>query len=970
VQFSLARTRLSAGVGVARGLRSLEDPRRLLVPTAGLLALAGGAVTEMERRRAHGVGNPPVVSWVLFAMAAAALVFSATRGTRRRLASPPPFGALRQTIRPSAATMFVAAFLCSAASVPVFIRLNDSNSAVEAGWAANNASWLLYAASLALFAVGVAIYARRGRAARDGAAPAGWPETLPRRTELVILSVLTAVALALRLPALQTIPHGLWLDEAQNGLVGKELLAPGALHKVFVPDLTTMGSLYYYLLGAILELLGSSVWVLRLLPALAGSLTVPLLYLLAARLFGWRTGLAAGALLAVSGWSITFSRFGMASMVAVALDVAIVLCVVVGLRSGRLGWYAAGGILLGINMQGYFLARLLPIVLLLLVAHLAFGSRRELWRLRSGIAIFSTAAALAFLPMGLFVIQHPSEFQSRPTTVSIFSAEGSGGQSNAVWKSLRRHLLMFNYQGDFNGRHNLPGSPMLDWLTGALFFSGLCVCLLRLRRWEYFLPVVWFAAELCGGVFTYLGEAPQSHRSLENSVVTPLIAGIFVGGGWSVLVRGGRSRKTELAAGVAVLAAIVAATVMNVEKYFGRQADDPIVWAAMGADKLELGRLVRDNSRRDEVWVSDTLADQPALRFLAPGTRPLLWGGEEDVPFAGANGRDVVLVLDPSRWTDMAAVNRLYPDAKFEVYRARDHTPLLYSVFVPARDIEATHGVLELSPGRSPVRQATYTTDGQGTSQVRLLGTVDVPFFARYRFAWHGRPGRSARIVIDGRLAPRDWSPLSSGLHSVEVDVSGERGKASLLWATQGSTVFQPVGAALVFDPRRVWPVGLEGDYRDGSDFRGRVRLARIDPQIGIIFHELPVSPPFTVDWRGELYAPAAGSYVVGTKQVDTARLFVDGRPLLDNTDRGVLHEAPIHLTEGWHRLRIMYQALGAFFNCFLYWTPPGEPTSVVPSAYLRPSSASVGFPRSSKPTLAQSNGELPPGRLLEAGEP
>ena len=113
-------------------------------------------------------------------------------------------------------------------------------------------------------------------------------------------------------------------------------------------------------------------------------MTVPLVYLLASRLYGWRAGLVAGALLAVSSWSITFSRFGMASMAAVALDVAIVLCLVLGLRTGRFLPYAAGGVLLGLNLQGYFLARLLPIVLLLVVAHFAIRSRHELWNVRYG----------------------------------------------------------------------------------------------------------------------------------------------------------------------------------------------------------------------------------------------------------------------------------------------------------------------------------------------------------------------------------------------------------------------------------------------------------------------------------------------------------------------------------------------------------------------------------------------------------
>jgi 4-amino-4-deoxy-L-arabinose transferase-like glycosyltransferase len=946
-------------------VRSTTLARWLLVPAGVVLALAGAAVTEMHRRQTHGVGSPPLVSWILFALAAAALTLSSGRRARLSLAASPPISALlRAAGRPAAIAAFSGALLCSVVSVPLFVRLNDSGSAAEAGWAANNASWLLYAASLVCFFVGVLLCRRSGDTAAIEPTRRGWPATLPRRTELAIVTALTCTALALRLPALQTIPRGLWLDEAQNGIVGTGLVGHGALHQVFVAGLTQMGALYYYALGAVVDVVGHSIWGLRVLPALAGSLTAPLLYLLASRLYGWRTGLAGGALLAFSSWSITFSRFGMASMVAVAFDVAIVLCVVVGLRSARLWAYAAGGIMLGLNMQGYFLARLLPIVLLLLALHLTVGSPRDVWRLRSGIAVFVTAAVLAFLPMGLFAVQHPAEFQSRPSTVSIFSSEGSGGQSNAVWKSLRAHALMFNYSGDRNGRHNLPGTPMLDWLTAALFFAGLGVCLLRLRRWEYFLPVVWLAAELSGGVFTYLGEAPQSHRTLENAVIAPLIAAIFFGEAWGVLESTTRFRRAlTLVAGVTAAGAIAWAGFMNVDKYFGRQVNDPVVWSDMGADKVELGRLLRDNSDRNTVWVSGPLVGQPSLQFLAPAAHPLPWFGEDQLPFVTKRGRGVLLALETRDWMDMAAVARVYPDAKFEVFRARNGTPLLYAVSVSARDVAATRGVVDLSRAE-PRRRATFSATGPRSEQMRLVATIRVPYFSDYRFRWQGQRARSARIRIDGkRLAVGAARPLAAGLHVVEVDVRGERGKTALLWATPRSR-FRPIGTAVTFDPKRVRPAGVEGYYRRGSDFRGRAQLVRRDPLLGIYFQQIPLGPPFTVDWRGEIYAPVAGSYLLGTQQVDTARLFVDGRMLLANAEPLVLHTAPIRLTAGWHRIRLLYRALTSSYQAYLYWQPPGRPTSVVPSAFLRPSPSA--FPAPVTPTLSESTGELPPGRLLD----
>ena len=117
---------------------------------------------------------------------------------------------------------------------------------------------------------------------------------------------------------------------------------------------------------------------------------------------------------------------------------------------------------------------------------------------------------------------NPQLYNARTESVSVFSTQNS--PDNAALKvnldsNVKRHALMFNWQGDGNGRHNLNGSPNLDWITAALFFVGLASCLFRVWRWQYAFPLVWFLADMSGGVFSLPFEAPQSHRTLEDSIV-------------------------------------------------------------------------------------------------------------------------------------------------------------------------------------------------------------------------------------------------------------------------------------------------------------------------------------------------------------------------------------------------------------------------------------------------------------------
>ncbi len=159
-----------------------------------------------------------------------------------------------------------------------------------------------------------------------------------------------------------------------------------------------------------------------------------------------------------------------------------------------------------------------------------------------------------------------------------------------------------------------------------------------------------------------------------------------------------------------------------------------------------------------------------------------------------------------------------------------------------------------------------------------------------------------------------------------------------------------------------MWPRGLQGTYRRGTEFDGPAALGRIDPRIAIEFHEPLLGAPFTVDWRGELYAPVAGRYDLGTRQIDTARLVVDGKTVLTNAQPNVLRLKTVRLSRGWHRVRILYRGVTGYFDAYLYWVPPGRTESVVPAAYLRPFPAPPSF-RPPAPTLDGSDGAPPPGR-------
>src|SRR5579859_1551889 len=779
--------------------------RGLVLPAAGLALFAEHLVADL-RGQTQGAGSPPAAAWDLFILAA--ILFAVATWPVPALhpgTAPPPWRTWRMLRRPA---WFLAplglAVLCALGAVPLFLAVITTPPDKIPAEPANTGAWLLWIAALLLFGAAFVAWERQAPASLEGApaGPAG--DRLPQRVEWLVMAGLGAAALLLRLPNLDTVPPGLWFDEAQNGLVAQSLLAPGAAHPPFILNLTQMGALPFYILGLVLKFFGPTVWPLRLLPALSGSALAPLVYLLGARLYGWRAGLAAAGLLTVSAWNITFSRFGMVSLVTVALDVAVYLCAAQAIRSGRLGYFAGTGVLLGLALQMYYVARLVPIVLVLVLAHQVITTRGRLLRaLGGGILVCALGAILAFLPVVLFSLQKPADFGGRVSQVSVFNPENTGGDPNAMRTNVIKHALMFNCAGDLNPRHNLPGAPMLDDLTAALFIVGLGLCVLRAWRWQYFFPVAWFGASIAGGILSLPFEAPQSHRTLENSVVTAALAGIVLGEFWQMLTRpvgaapasapaaagapGGAGRafwrpsraarpRTTLptrkhpapvvntpapgagprapwvrwaigGAGILAFVALVAST--TIPRYFSVQAQTRDVWNEMYAPQLETARVLRDAAPADDVYISAVLMDLPPQHYLAPNANGQEWPGIGAIPLAAAPGHNLVLVLDPRDAADISTLVQIYPHATFQLLRApASPDPLLYTVRIPAEDIAGLQGV------RASRYDAGATTPREDASQ------------PNFQYDWAqagGKPGTlrlAATLRVDafGTYA-FDWQP-------------------------------------------------------------------------------------------------------------------------------------------------------------------------------------------------------------------
>jgi DNA-binding beta-propeller fold protein YncE len=113
--------------------------------------------------------------------------------------------------------------------------------------------------------------------------------------------------------------------------------------------------------------------------------------------------------------------------------------------------------------------------------------------------------------------------------------------------------------------------------------------------------------------------------------------------------------------------------------------------------------------------------------------------------------------------------------------------------------------------------------------------------------------------------------------------------------------------------------------------------IQRVDTNVQLVVHLLPAPRPYTIEWTGAVRAARAGDYVFGTTSVDASAVWVDGSQIVDNRTLNTYQEGSIRLSEGWHDIRVRFLDATTFTHVTLYWQPPGEGRTPVPTEALRP---------------------------------
>lgn len=358
---------------------------------------------------------------------------------------------------------------------------------------------------------------------------------MKRKTQIGILFLILILGFFFRFWQLTSIPPGLWIDEAINANEG--YLFPG---RVFYEQNYGREGLFMNLLHLSFLIFGMNKFSFKLVPALMGFLTLFGFYLFAREFFGFiqkekkeKFSLLATFFLATSFWHVNFSRIGFRAVLLPLVVVFWLYFLLLGIKTKKTWALVFSGIFFGLGFYTYSSFRLAVVFLLIIwIFLLIFEKNKGFGKFFLTSLKFFVPAFLVALPLGIYFLLHPKNFFGRLAPLSIFSQENF---LFAFKESLFKHLLMFNFAGDGNWRHNLAGSPQLLWPIGLFFIIGIIICGNRGKSFFeekkikegffWLFPLLGFFVFLAPGILTYEG-IPHSLRTIGTLPFVYLFASL------------------------------------------------------------------------------------------------------------------------------------------------------------------------------------------------------------------------------------------------------------------------------------------------------------------------------------------------------------------------------------------------------------------------------------------------------------
>ncbi len=581
-------------------------------------------------------------------------------------------------------------------------------------------------AALCIFALAGVVFTHAVNSTAVDAPPA--PTRAPsQRFQVAVFALILIASTVLYVYDNEHIQPGLHGDEAESGVEARNINA-GKYN-------TLIGVGWYdqalpsFLAQAIgLRAFGNTVGGLRTTSALVSLLTLPLVFVLARKLFNTRVAFITLALMAFAHWFIAYARIGINYNQTTLLEVLAVLTFWEGWQSERKRWFVVSGLATGAGLYLYFASRLVPILLVAFAGYVLLmqwtadrrrqtannelpSAVRHTPSLRvQQLALWCVTLLLVFAPMALFFLDHAKEFNSRASFVFLFSDSqiytrdqklqmytGTTDISTALAVQVNRYATLLNVGGDRSGQYGNQ-LALVEYYTATFFVLGLLYALLHAQQPRFMLLLMWVALTLLiGGVLTI--ESPFSPRIIGLMPVPFMLASVALDRTWSVLsaphdAHPSRLRRFAARLVLPLTAAILLGTIIysNYDSYFDHYLHSLDGWAqrepatAVAKYAAQLGpdqTMYMLSAPELFIW-------HGTIRFIAPNLRGFdMPDPESDLPVRDPNTKWSAFVMLPNHTQWLGKLRQLYPHGTLREWR-RPWGELWFVIYeAPAEDVLA-----------------------------------------------------------------------------------------------------------------------------------------------------------------------------------------------------------------------------------------------------------------------------------------
>ena len=476
-----------------------------------------------------------------------------------------------------------------------------------------------------------------------------------KKYQIVVLLLILALAGFFRLWQIDSVPPGLYPDEAMNGNDAIETLSSNQF-KIFYPENNGREGLFVWLIAFVFKILGPTAWSLRLVSAIFGIFTVLGLYLLTKEIFSLTRlskqyspsviALLSSFFLAISFWHINFSRIGFRAILVPFLMCFSFYFLLKAFRKNSTLDYIWSGIFFGLGFYTYIAFRVAVLILGIVVLLKTINDWKWIWR--KSYLLFLTILIVA-LPIGIHFLDTPQDFIGRAGGVSVFNAEEP---IKAFGISTIKTLGMFNFVGDWNWRHNLAGSPMLIWPIGVLFIIGFILIIKnmfsQIRRPIFenlpnILLLAWFFVMLLPAVLTNEGS-PHALRTIGVIPVICILAAFGLIWIISKLIQFNKKLVW-----FAMVVFLIYPTVFNFNKYFYQWGKNPNVSSAFRNDLVVLTNYLNELPENVKKYV---IVNEPGVPVPYPNGIPMpaqtiIFVSKADIKYLIRDNNDNVSLKQP-----------------------------------------------------------------------------------------------------------------------------------------------------------------------------------------------------------------------------------------------------------------------------------------------------------------------------------